>query len=62
VVAYSVCIGTIGGIIREFERPWTGWIRIDPGTYAMALDEMLESEAEAKAAAEAGTKAADPSK
>jgi hypothetical protein len=62
VVAYSVCIGTIGGIIREFERPWTGWIRIDPGTYTMALDEMLESEAEAKAAVEAGTKAADPSR
>lgn len=39
VVAYSVCIGTIGGIIREFERPWTGLIRIAPSTYSTAIED-----------------------
>jgi len=39
VVAYTVCIGTIGGIIREFERPWTGWIRIAPSTYSTAIED-----------------------
>jgi hypothetical protein len=44
VAAYSLCIGTIGGIIREFERPWTGWVRIDPAAYTEAIEQLADTD------------------
>lgn len=49
IAAYSVCIGTIGGIIREFERPWTGWVRVDPSAYSGAIEQLADTDRPAAA-------------